>query len=234
MRRRLAADAAYCCTAIATACCYYCPHTPPPHPPPPPPHTHTQLSLPLPQAREYIAGYARAPARTVGSVVLTDLASGRSWEGVDVAEVSQLEVGVGADEGQTGGTQEGNIEGTEGCGWGCGCLASCCLRLPLDAAAANWPLHHLQHSHPCLAQTHHLPPACRCRLQIHFGTIPEASVAQLIAEGEVFWCAGGLMVEHALVQPHVVRMEGSLDSVMGLDKRLLLRLLCDAGAAQEP
>jgi hypothetical protein len=39
------------------------------------------------QAREFIAGYARAPASTVGSVVLTDLASGRSWEGVDVAEV---------------------------------------------------------------------------------------------------------------------------------------------------
>ena len=45
------------------------------------------VSLPLTQARQYIAGYARAPARTVGSVVLTDLASGRSWEGVDVAEV---------------------------------------------------------------------------------------------------------------------------------------------------
>lgn len=52
----------------------------------------------------------------------------------------------------------------------------------------------------------------------------------LIAEGEVFWCAGGLMVEHELVAPHVVRMDGSLDSVMGLDKRLLLRLLCQAGA----
>lgn len=39
------------------------------------------------QARQFIAGYARAPASTVGSVVLTDLATGRSWEGVDVAEV---------------------------------------------------------------------------------------------------------------------------------------------------
>jgi septum formation protein len=56
-------------------------------------------------------------------------------------------------------------------------------------------------------------------------------VDALIAEGEVFWCAGGLMVEHSLVQPHVTRMDGSLDSVMGLDKRLVLRLLCAAGAA---
>jgi hypothetical protein len=65
--------------------------TPRPSPPP-------SVCLPLPQARQYIAGYARAPARTVGSVILTDLASGRSWEGVDVAEVSQL--GVGTEEGQ--------------------------------------------------------------------------------------------------------------------------------------
>lgn len=54
----------------------------------------------------------------------------------------------------------------------------------------------------------------------------------LLAEGEVMWCAGGLMVEHDLVQPHVTSMEGSLDSVMGLAKDLLLRLLCQAGAAE--
>ncbi|KAL4446279.1 hypothetical protein ABPG77_003086 [Micractinium sp. CCAP 211/92] len=98
-------------------------------------------------ARQFIAGYARGPASTVGSVVLTDLATGRSWEGVDIAE-------------------------------------------------------------------------------IHFSPIPQESVDKLIAEGEVFWCAGGLMVEHPLVTPHVTRMVGALDSVMGLDKQLLLRLLC--------
>lgn len=31
-------------------------------------------------------------------------------------------------------------------------------------------------------------------LQIHFAPIPGDSVDRLIAEGEVFWCAGGLMV----------------------------------------
>ena len=56
---------------------------------------------------------------------------------------------------------------------------------------------------------------------------------QLISEGDVFYCAGGLMVEHALVQPHVTRMDGSLDSVMGLAKHLLLRLLCDTLAAAD-
>jgi hypothetical protein len=38
------------------------------------------------------------------------------------------------------------------------------------------------------------------------------------------------MVEHPLVAPHITRMEGSLDSVMGLAKQLLLRLLCRAAA----
>lgn len=67
-------------------------------------------------------------------------------------------------------------------------------------------------------------------MQIHFAPIPQESVDRLISEGEVFWCAGGLMVEHPLVQPHVTRMVGALDSVMGLDKQLLLRLLCAAAA----
>lgn len=40
-----------------------------------------------------IDGYGRAPASTVGSVVLTDLASGRSWEGVDVSTVSEAAPG---------------------------------------------------------------------------------------------------------------------------------------------
>lgn len=73
----------------------------------------------------------------------------------------------------------------------------------------------------------HLLPA---PLQIHFAPIPQESVDKLIAEGEVFWCAGGLMVEHPLVVPHVTRMDGALDSVMGLDKQLLLRLLCAVAA----
>lgn len=54
----------------------------------PDPLDHAVLRGPHLQARQFIAGYARAPASTVGSVVLTDLATGRSWEGVDVAEVS--------------------------------------------------------------------------------------------------------------------------------------------------
>jgi septum formation protein len=48
----------------------------------------------------------------------------------------------------------------------------------------------------------------------------------LIEAGEpVMSCAGGLMIEHPLTQHHVDRIEGTEDSVMGLSKDLVLRLL---------
>ena len=60
---------------------------------------------------------------------------------------------------------------------------------------------------------------------IFFKPIPEDTIDYLIKEGEVFYCAGGLMVEHELVTPHVVKIEGTMDSVMGLPKHLVLSLL---------
>ena len=49
--------------------------------------------------------------------------------------------------------------------------------------------------------------------------------ALLHDEQPVLSCAGALMVEHPLVQDCLVRMEGTVDSVMGLSKELVLRLL---------
>lgn len=37
--------------------------------------------------RQYVGGYATAPAVTVGATVVTDVATGRRWEGADRAEV---------------------------------------------------------------------------------------------------------------------------------------------------
>ncbi|MGK3734764.1 MAG: septum formation protein [Bacillariaceae sp.] len=51
-------------------------------------------------------------------------------------------------------------------------------------------------------------------------------IDSLIEHGEpVMSCAGGLMIEHPLVQNHVDRIDGTEDSVMGLSKDLVLRLL---------
>jgi septum formation protein len=101
------------------------------------------------EARSFIAGYARSPPSTVGSVVCTDLATGSRVQGVDTAH-------------------------------------------------------------------------------IHFTPIPDATVDQLMREGDCLYCAGGLMVEHPLVVPHVTRIDGTQDSVMGLSKALTVRLLLQA------
>jgi hypothetical protein len=43
-------------------------------------------------------------------------------------------------------------------------------------------------------------------------------------------CAGGLMVEDERIQPYLVRIEGGMDSVMGLGKRTT-KMLLDAALA---
>ncbi|KAG2445632.1 hypothetical protein HXX76_000242 [Chlamydomonas incerta] len=101
------------------------------------------------EAHEYIDGYGRSPASTVGAVLATDLGSGRAAEDVETS-------------------------------------------------------------------------------YIHFRPIPEDVRARLIEEGEVFYCAGGLMIEHPLVEPHIERMDGTQCSVMGLPKHLVLRLMLEA------
>ena len=55
--------------------------------------------------------------------------------------------------------------------------------------------------------------------------MPDSVVAQLCKEGTVLQCAGGLMVEHKLIQPYITNIDGTMDSVMGLSKTLVLELL---------
>ena len=57
------------------------------------------------------------------------------------------------------------------------------------------------------------------------GGLKEEDVSALIEEGEVFWCAGGLMVEHARVSPYVAEIQGGMDSVMGLRKESVIEML---------
>ena len=55
--------------------------------------------------------------------------------------------------------------------------------------------------------------------------LPPGVIDRLLAEGEVFYCAGGLRIEDPLVQPYVDRLDGTLDSVMGLPQALTRRLM---------
>jgi septum formation protein len=56
----------------------------------------------------------------------------------------------------------------------------------------------------------------------------ETLVDELLAEGApILSCAGGLMIEHPLVQQYIDRIDGTEDSVMGLSKELVMRLLVE-------
>ena len=57
-------------------------------------------------------------------------------------------------------------------------------------------------------------------------TIDGELVDRLLQEdAPILSCAGGLMIEHPLVKEHIDRIEGTEDSVMGLSKYLVERLL---------
>lgn len=60
---------------------------------------------------------------------------------------------------------------------------------------------------------------------IYLKSIPDRVIDELIEEGDVLYCAGGLMIEHAKVGPYIDRLDGTMDSIMGLSQALLERLL---------
>jgi len=66
------------------------------------------------------------------------------------------------------------------------------------------------------------------RASIHFREIPDEVAKGLIEAGDVFYCAGGLMVEAPEIQPFLVKIEGSMDSVMGLGRSVTADLLTRA------
>jgi septum formation protein len=69
---------------------------------------------------------------------------------------------------------------------------------------------------------------------IRMDPLPEEDVEALVAEGEVMWCAGGLMVEHARVAPRVAAIEGGGDdAVRGLGRATVARLLCEAAEEEQ-
>ncbi len=59
--------------------------------------------------------------------------------------------------------------------------------------------------------------------QCSFNDVSSLVANKLVDSGEVFYCAGSLMVEHSLVNPFV-RIVGTIESVMGLSPKLLLTL----------
>lgn len=67
--------------------------------------------------------------------------------------------------------------------------------------------------------------------EVWLDPLPAKTVEQLVAgddgHGDVLDCAGGLMIEHPLVAPHIRAVNGGLDSVMGLSTQLVTSLLAE-------
>ena len=56
---------------------------------------------------------------------------------------------------------------------------------------------------------------------------------QVVEEGTVMKCAGALTIENPLLAPYITQFEGTKDSIMGLPKETVLRLLSLAVNAVE-
>lgn len=51
---------------------------------------------------------------------------------------------------------------------------------------------------------------------VYISPLPPGVVDDLIRDGDVFYAAGGLLIESPRVGPFVIRVEGAMDSVQGL------------------
>lgn len=58
---------------------------------------------------------------------------------------------------------------------------------------------------------------------VHFGDIPDPIIEELVAKGDIMHCAGGLMVEHPLLQPYIT-LQGEQECATGLSIDLLKSL----------
>lgn len=61
-----------------------------------------------------------------------------------------------------------------------------------------------------------------------FNPIPEDVIQKVLEKGDVFYCAGGFMIDEPLLEPYLGQREGTEDSIIGLPIALCKRLLAEA------
>jgi septum formation protein len=65
-------------------------------------------------------------------------------------------------------------------------------------------------------------------VSITFSEIPEQVIDQIVADGEVMYCCGALMIEHELIRPYIKNIEGGgEDAIRGMSLDHVRRLLID-------
>jgi septum formation protein len=62
-------------------------------------------------------------------------------------------------------------------------------------------------------------------VRVFMREIPAETVGAIIKKGDVYTCSGGLDIEDPLIQPYIRKIEGDLDSVIGLPLKLTRQLL---------
>lgn len=64
--------------------------------------------------------------------------------------------------------------------------------------------------------------------EVYFYPFSDGVIDELLKEEDVLESAGGLRIEHKVVEKHVQAIHGSKSGVMGFDKQLLAKLLTEA------
>lgn len=63
------------------------------------------------------------------------------------------------------------------------------------------------------------------RSTVYFNPIPQENIKEFVESGKVFEHAGAFAAENSLFSPYVKKIEGSLESIMGLPKELTYKLI---------
>lgn len=61
------------------------------------------------------------------------------------------------------------------------------------------------------------------KLLLFISNIPEDVLDTILTEGVALQCAGGLMVEHTSLQPSIDHLDGTIDSVMSIIRKVVTR-----------
>lgn len=70
--------------------------------------------------------------------------------------------------------------------------------------------------------------------EVTFGDIPESIIDEYVATGSTYDKASGYAIQHPLMKPLVTKIEGRLDTIVGLPTNLVSEMLKDFGLDTKP
>jgi septum formation protein len=70
--------------------------------------------------------------------------------------------------------------------------------------------------------------------EVTFDSIPESVIDKYVATGTTYDKAGGYAIQHPLMKPLIAKIEGRLDTIIGLPTNLVSEMLKDFGLSNKP